>query len=61
MPPRFVVLHGLGLSEDQMVSSTMALCEKAIKILRIKGEHAVVVIRYTVQQGNLRLLDITLP
>jgi len=61
MPPLYVVLHGLGLSEDQMVPSTMALCEKAIKILQIKGEHAVVAIRYTVQQGKLVLLDITIP
>ena len=61
MPPRFVVVRGSPLSQDQMVPCSASLCDKAIRVLKIKGQHAIVSIRYTVQNDDPRLLDISLP
>lgn len=70
--PQAVVVHSLGLGEDQILSCSMSGFDKALRALRVVGEHGVVTIEYVfadpvdgidmVMPGMpcMRFLDITI-
>ena len=58
--PRMIVVHSLGLGEDQFVYCSNSGFEKALRALKIIGQHGVVMIEYVFTEP-VKGVDLDMP